>query len=83
MFELTENDETIYECIVEPSYKTNRLDDNRDGHRRKMKEVSDLSNSCSGMSRRSDKCNKGYVDHPSDRSKLTCLIQGIFHFSYN
>ena len=83
MFESMEISENIYEYIVEPSYKTNRLDGKRAGHRRKMREIYSLSKSFSEMSIRAGKLKKRHVDHPRDRSKLTCLIQGIFHFSYN
>ena len=47
-----------------------------------MRGESALSTTYSNMSERSDKFRKRYVDHPKDISKLTCLIHGPGHSSY-
>ena len=75
MFECTETTESIYEGVVEPSYKKpTRSDANHKGHSRKMRGGSTLLTTYSEMSDIYGKCRKRYVDRLKDISKLTCHI---------
>ena len=64
-----------------PIKKTIRVDDNRDVHIRQRIGVYLLSKNYSDMGKHAGKRKKGYVDRPRDRSKLTCPIHGLGHYS--
>ena len=82
MFEHIENLEPIYEGVVEIAYKKyTRADANRAGHSRQMRGESTSSKTYSEMIKISGKHKKRYVNHPRDKSKLTCLISGPGHSS--
>ena len=73
---------TIYEGVVEPSYKiTTRGYNNHDGHNRKMIGVSASSKAYYKIGKCSGKRKQIYEDSTIYRSKLTCLIHGHVHFS--
>ena len=77
MFEHMEISESIYKGVVEPPHKIyTREDSKRAGLSRKRIGESALSNNYSDINKSSGKWRKGYVDHPKDRSKLTCIIHG-------
>ena len=77
MFDRMEMAESIYEGVVEPSYKNStRTDSNRADHSRKIREEATSSNTYSNMSNIAYKRRKMYVDHPKDRSKPTCIVNG-------
>ena len=46
-----------------------------------MRGESALSTTYSDIGKRTVKRKKGYIDHPRDRSKLTCLINGLINSS--
>ena len=74
--------ESIYEVILEPSYKkTTRSDSKCDGPSRKMRGEAALSTTCSNISESADKCRKSYIDHKKDKSELTCIIHGLGYSS--
>ena len=83
MFEHIYISETIYKVVVETSCqkKTNIAYDNRSGINKKMRVVDTPSNSYSNISFHTLKYQQTFKDIPSDRSKRTCLIRGIGHFS--
>ena len=72
---------TIFEVVVEPSYKTTRTYANRYGHRRKMRGVSESQKTYSKMGNRTEKCRKSYVYSMRDRSKITYMIHVNIHTS--
>ena len=76
MVEYMDISETIYEGVVETSYqnKTTITYSNCAGFNRKIRVGSAPSKRYSKMYGRSVKGKKRYVDHPRDRSKLTCII---------
>ena len=75
IFKLMEITKTVYEGVVEPSHnKTTTSHTNRAGHSRKIRGVTDYSKTYSEKGNHAIKCKQRYVDHPRDRSKLTCLI---------
>ena len=81
MFESMEITESIYEGVVEPSYKKpTRADANRAYHNRDKREESDLSNTCPPIRESAGKRRKRYVDHPKIESK-TCILHGPGHSS--
>ena len=81
MFECMEISESIYEGVVEPSYKKlTRADSNRAGHCRKNRgEAASLCNRPK-KGESTDKRRKRHVDTPTGKSK-TCLIHGPGHSS--
>ena len=82
MFERMEIYNNIYERVVEPYYKkTARANTNCAGHSRKMMEEAITSTIYSNTSRYYGKHNQRYIDCPSYRSKITCLIYGNTHSS--
>ena len=82
MFERMEIYESIYKGVVEPSYKkTTSAYSNCTGHGRLKRGEDALSNTYSDISESTGKRRKIYVDHPRNRSKLTCLIHGHRHSS--
>ena len=59
--------ESIYEGVVEPSYKTPNMEDsNHAGHRTKIRGEAASSNTYSDMSERARKRRNIYVDNPKD-----------------
>ena len=56
--------------------KPTREDENRAGHRRKIRGEAALSNTHSEMCESTGKHRKRYVDYPKDISKRTCIIHG-------
>ena len=82
MFECIEILESIYEGVVEPfRRKPNRAYANGAGIRMKIREESAPSTTYYEIIERACKCRKGYVDHPKDILKLTCLIHVPGHSS--
>ena len=82
MFECMKIAESIYESVVETSYKkTTRADDNHVGHKRKMRGETALSNTYSDMSESASKRRKIYVDHQKNELKPTCLLHDPGHSS--
>ena len=82
MFEHMEIMEYIYEVVVKPSYKkSTRADANRAGNSRNMRGESASSKTHYKTSKRSGKRKQRYVYHLRDRSKLTCIINGLGHSS--
>ena len=81
MFERIKISESIYEGLVEPSYKKSTLADaNHAGHRsQKRGEAASLCN-ISEKGESAGKCIKRHVDSPTGKSK-TCLIHGPGHSS--
>ena len=68
---------SIYEGVVEPSYKkSTRKYANHAGLSRKMRGESASPTTCYNMSDSADEHRKRYADHTKDKSKLTCLIHG-------
>ena len=83
MFERMEIAEYIYEGVVENSYKIpTREDTNCYSHSRKKREFPTSSKTYSETNKSSVKLRKRYVDHLKYRPKLTCLIHGPGHSSY-
>ena len=82
MFERMETSESMYEGVVEHSYKNStRADANRaDTSRERIGEAT-LSTTYYEMSEIAGKRRKMYLDHLNDRSKLTCLIHDPGHSS--
>ena len=80
MFEHMEIAESIYEGVVETSYKkTTGAYSNYAGNRRLKRVETVSSKNPSNMSESAGKCRKIYVDNPKDRYKPICLIQGLRH----
>ena len=74
--------ESIYEGVVEPSYKLSTGSDaTHAGHSRKKRGEVASSHTYSKMSERVGKRRKRYVDYLTGKSK-TCLIHGPSHSSY-
>ena len=83
MFECMEVVESIYECVLEPSYKkSTRQDNKRAGYRRKMSGETASSKNYSEIHDSPFKHIKRYVYHQRDRPKQTCLIHGPGYSSY-
>ena len=79
MFEWIDIAESIYEGVLETSYKQyTREDYIHAGHRSKKKGEANSSHTYSVTSESADNCRKIYVDHPKGESK-TCLIHGPEH----
>ena len=75
IFKCMEIAKTVYEGVVESSHnKTTTSHTNRAGHSRKIRGVTDYSKTYSEKGNHAVKFKQRYVDHPRDRSKLTCLI---------
>ena len=82
MFECIEISESIYEVVVETSYKKNtRSDTNRDAQSRKIRGEFASSNTYSKTIERSGKHRKRYVYNTRDISKHTFIIHGPGHSS--
>ena len=82
MFERMELAESVYDGVVESSYKKlTSTYANSASHRRKMRRETIFSTIHSETSQSSCRRIKTYVDHPKDRSKHTCLIHGTGHSS--
>ena len=82
MFQRVEIAESIYEGVVENSYKKHtRSDSNCAGSSSRMRIEAASSTTYSEMTESSGKRRKRYVYHPKDRSKLTCLIHSPGHSS--
>ena len=76
MFERMEISESIYEGIVEPSYKkTTSADANRVGHSRENIGEDASLWTCPKNGGSANKCRKRYVESPTGKSK-TYLIHG-------
>ena len=81
MFEQMDISESIYEGVVEPSYKNATLSDaNHASNSRKKREEDASSKTQSAMGERDGKLRKQYSDFPSGESK-TCLIHDPSHSS--
>ena len=76
IFERMDNEEYIYEGVVETSHKqSTRADATCAVHRMKNRGESASPHTYSAMSESTGKRRKIYVDHPKGESK-TCLIHG-------
>ena len=77
MFEQMDISESIYEGVLEPSYKKpTREDTNSAGKSRQNRGESASSQTHSEMGESTGRSIKRYVDRPSGESK-TCLIHGL------
>ena len=82
MFELTEIEESIYEGVVETTYKKlTRADANRADHRSIRRRYAVLSITFSEINESAVKHINRYADHPMDRSEITCTIHEPGHSS--
>ena len=59
--------------------KITRVYYNRAGHIKQMRGLAASSKAYPEVGNNSGNFNQGYVDHPIDKSKLTCLIHVNFH----
>ena len=81
MFERMDISESIYEGVVELSYKrSTQTDANRDGHSRNKRGEASSYKTHPATSESSGKLMKGYLDHLKSKSK-TCLIHAPRHSS--
>ena len=81
MFDHMETDESIYEYVVEPSYKRPTMEDtNRAGHSRQKRGEPASSWNRPEKGESSEKRRKRHVDSPMGKSKI-CLIHGPGNYS--
>ena len=81
LFDRMEISESIYEGVLEFSYKQpTQVDANRAGHSRQKRGECTLSWTCPEKGESAGKRRKIHVDSPTGKSK-TCLIHGSIHSS--